>query len=221
MRKSKEKKITLEEQLALRAALTPKQAAFADHYLGSCFYNGTKAAGLAGYKGDANTLGSVSYKLLREPDVKAYIDSRLASIMPANEVLHRLARIASTSIDDVTAEGGAWLDLEKARSNGAIHSVKKIKVKRFIKETKTDIMELPSGANGSDESAVLEQHITREILSEEIEFEMYSQKDAVVDLGRYHKLFGDSHKLDAELNHNEVKFYIPQNNRDNKDEEES
>ncbi len=198
----------------LRADLKEREALFVDYYLGDCFYNGTRAAEAAGYHGTDNTLSSTAWKLLRKENVKAYMQARLDEVMPANEILHRLARIARTSINDVLMDDAngnnpniVEFDLSKARTNGAVNMVKKIKSKRSVREVKSEVVDMPADADGSSE--ILE----RTILSEEIEFEMYSMHEALRDLGKYHKLFTERMDINADLNLADVQIYIPDNGR--------
>lgn len=212
--------------VALRADLTPKEALFADHYLGAAFYNATKAAALAGYAGTANTLGSVGFKLIRKPEVAAYVQARLDEVMSSSEVLHRIAATARTTIDDVLAdntEHGLWFDERKARSNGAIHQVKKFKFKRKVEETKTTIEEIPAGGSTTsamnhehddEDQAVLEQVTRKELVFEEIEFEMYSHYEATRDMAKFHKLLTDRMDANLNLDQADVQIYIPDNGRE-------
>ena len=210
-----QEKTTQDEIDALAEDLTKKELAFAEFYLNEANFNGTRAAELAGYQGSANTLGSTAYKLLRKPAVVAYIKARLDDVMPSGEVLHRLAGIARASINDVLADGDhLWFDKNKAQANGSIHKLKKIKVKRFVKETKTDVVEQPSGSSDPEDGEIIENHITRDILSEEIEFEMLDQMAALDKIGKYHKLFSDRLDLSGDLSMADVSIYIPDNGRD-------
>jgi phage terminase small subunit len=61
------------------APLTEKQRRFVDAYLGEAMGNATQACALAGYQGDRSTLGVTGHWLLRNPKVRAAIDSRIAS----------------------------------------------------------------------------------------------------------------------------------------------
>lgn len=73
--------------------LTNKQKAFVCHYLE--IRNGVKAARLAGYEGDENTLKVSASRLLTKDNVKAAIDSYFQSrILSANGVLAELSDIA-------------------------------------------------------------------------------------------------------------------------------
>ena len=200
----------------LAADLTPKELHFANFYLGDAHFNSAKAAKLAGYAGDGNSLATTGWRNLRKPHVKAYIDAVMAEAMPAPEVVFRLAKIARSSINDVLADGShVWFDKDKATENGSIHFVKKIKVKRFVKETKTDVIELPAGHSGDDDEdgTVIENHVTTQIISEEIDFEIHDGHAALRDLGRFHKLFTDNHDIKGNLNVADVSIYIPDNGR--------
>jgi phage terminase small subunit len=57
-------------------ALTEKQEKFVEAYLGEANGNGTKAAKLAGYQGDAHALGVIAATTLKKRNVRIAIDSR-------------------------------------------------------------------------------------------------------------------------------------------------
>jgi len=56
--------------------LTDKQYAFVEAYLGEAECNGVKAARIAGYSGNYNTLGTSSSRMLQLPKIKAAIAKR-------------------------------------------------------------------------------------------------------------------------------------------------
>ena len=149
--------------------LTGKQRAFIAAYLGDAHFNATKAARIAGYKGNGNTLGVTAFHLLRNPKIKEQIDGSLAALtMPANVVLKQLTDIATSSIEDVLDEDGRF-DYEKAHEAGKLPLVKKLKRK--------------VGRSKEGETW------------EEIEFEMYSSHEALRDLGKHHKLFTEKTEI--------------------------
>lgn len=85
----------LESEVALMAKLTEKQKLFCDEYL--IDLNVTQAAIRAGYK--AKYADSQAYKLLDNPEIKDYIDKRMADRQKRTEitqdvVLEELRRIA-------------------------------------------------------------------------------------------------------------------------------
>ncbi len=57
--------------------LTERQRKFVDAYMGEANGNGTKAARLAGYAGDDNTLAAQAYDLLRNAKIRSALDARL------------------------------------------------------------------------------------------------------------------------------------------------
>ena len=57
--------------------LTPKQAGFVEHWIGTR-YNGTQAARLAGYAGDDNTLAQMARHNLTIPKIQQAIAAKLA-----------------------------------------------------------------------------------------------------------------------------------------------
>lgn len=152
--------------------LTGKQKAFADYYVGEARFVGVNAARLAGYKGKYSALAAIASENLKKPNLKAYIDHRLAAlILPANEVIARLTDIANASIEDVVDEDGRF-DYDKAKRTGKLPLIKKLKRK------------------------------TMSPIIEEVEFEMYSAHEALRDLGKYHKLFTEKVELSGTLGFN-------------------
>ncbi len=141
---------------------TPKQRLFIDEYL-KCL-NSTKAAKLAGYKGNQVTLGAVGSENLRKPLIKAEIDKRMEeSAMSANEVLVRLGQMARGDLGDFT-DVDRLGDLCQHPSS---HLVKKLTVE--IRKTKKD-----------DTGFVQRTHI-----------ELHDAQSALSLLGKRHKLFTD------------------------------
>lgn len=168
--------------------LTAKQKAFVAAYLGSAHFNATQAARLAGYAGNDDTLKSVASENIAKPYIKAMIDEGLAALtMPANEVLARLTAIAKGKVTDVSDTDGKF-DLEKAKQSGADALLKKIKVKRNTRIIRE-----------ADETGKFNQEIETSILTEEIEFELYSAHEALRDLGKYHKLFTEKVQHEGEI----------------------
>ncbi len=76
--------------------LTLKQQSFVTHYLNPANYrNGTKAARLAGYEGDDNTLGAVASENLRKPAIQAHLQHALKQRhISSDEVIAELSDIA-------------------------------------------------------------------------------------------------------------------------------
>lgn len=109
-------------------AFTALQGAFIDYYV--LTMNGTKAARLAGYKGNDATLAAVAYENLRKPHIRAEIDRRFQQrAMGADEVLARLGDIARIDMSEFVAikNGIPFLDLEKAETANKLHLLKKFK----------------------------------------------------------------------------------------------
>lgn len=59
--------------------LTEKQRKFVEAYLGEAEGNATRAAELAGYKGDENTLSTVGSENIRKPKIRKAIRERVES----------------------------------------------------------------------------------------------------------------------------------------------
>lgn len=107
-------------------ALTLKQKLFIEHYLET--RNGVEAARRAGYKGEYAVLGVQAFENLKNPKIQTEIERRLKPfILSANGVLNLLSAHANGSMDMVLDLEGRF-DLNKARENGAIRLIKKIKL---------------------------------------------------------------------------------------------
>jgi phage terminase small subunit len=107
--------------------LTGKQKKFAEFYVGECNFNATKAAIAAGYS--EKTAYSIGHENLRKPEIRFYIEKRLAeTTLTRNEVLARLTAIATGSVEDVSDDEGNF-DFKIAKRTGKLPLIKKIKVK--------------------------------------------------------------------------------------------
>ena len=110
------------------AEFTALQRAFMDFYI--LEKNGTKAARLAGYKGNDNVLAVTASRLLSNAKIRAELDRRFAEhAMSANEVLERLGDIARIDMSDfVTIRNGIpYLALDKAEQASKLRLLKKFK----------------------------------------------------------------------------------------------
>lgn len=95
-------------------------------------WNGTKAARLAGYKGNDNVLAVTAHRLLRKPNVREAIEERLSTlVMTTDEVLWRLGEQARADLSHFfsinKATGEAFIDLNKAKEAGKTHLIKRLK----------------------------------------------------------------------------------------------
>jgi phage terminase small subunit len=177
--------------------LKGKQKLFADRYLYETMFNGTEAArGIYGAKNDT-TLRSIASENLTKPNIKAYIDARMAEMtMPANEVLTRLTSIAKGKVTDVLDESGKF-DIHLAKQRHKDHLLKKLKVKRTSRVVNIKTKEF--------EEEEVEEITETSVLTEEIEFEMYSAHEALRDLGKHHKLFTEKLEHSGEIQHGVVR----------------
>src|SRR5687767_976523 len=109
-------------------ALSGKKRAFAEYWLIGGGRNGSEAARLAGYS--PHTAGQQAYRLLRDPDVQAYIAERESEMeMEADEVIRRMTDQARSTMADfikIDTDGNPTLDLKKAQRLGKLHLIKKI-----------------------------------------------------------------------------------------------
>lgn len=178
-------------------ALSGKQIAFVNEYLVDC--NATQAAIRAGYS--EKTAYAIGWENLRKPEI---IEAIRAKSMGAEEVLLSLTDIARGNIADLMAltPGGFTFELMIKDQDGNLKPNPKLKLVRKIKQKVTTIL----GKKEDDED--------REII--ETELELYNAQDALVTLGKFHKLFTEQHEISGPNGgpiENAVKIYIPDNGR--------
>lgn len=178
--------------------LTGKQKLFADLYLSEAHFNATKAAELAGYKGNNSTLRSIASENLTKPNIRAYIDNGLEALtMPSNVVLTRLTEIAEGDIKDLCDDEGNF-SFELAKKRRKTHLIKKLKRKRTIRQKKTESTDSMRSFLAEDEIEEIETET--EIIYEEVEFELHSSHEALRDLGKHHKLFTEKQEIENNIN---------------------
>lgn len=111
-------------------ALTEKQKAFIDYYLGVAKFNATEAARLAGYsEQSARSIGSEN---LAKPNISEEIQQRVAErAMSADEALIRLSEQARGDMGDfLEFKPGVdtpYLNFKQAANRGKLHLIKKFK----------------------------------------------------------------------------------------------
>ncbi len=136
--------------------LTGKQDLFTEYYAEEL--NGTKAARLAGYKGNDNALAVMGNKLLRNTKVRDKIEVLLeARKLSAGEVLARISDHAKGSMEDFLEagelEGVNTINLAQARAAGKLHLLKSVKVVKGAKGVSSVSIELYSSAAAHDKLA--------------------------------------------------------------------
>ena len=122
----------------------------------------------------------------------------IAHHMGSNEVLQRLADIARGDIGDFLdiASMSYNIDLEKAKELDLTHLIHKVRERTVMTSNK--------------QGEETETHT--------IEIELYDSHAALVDLGKYHKLFTDSTELKLPDGFEiPVRVYVPENNREKND----
>lgn len=152
--------------------LTDKQRLFVASYL--LHFNKTRAALEAGYS--VRCAHKYGYETYNKPAVKAAIEAEIESrCMAKNEVLDRLGAMARGDVGEFltpAVNGGVTFDYEKARNKTAL--IKKLKVKnRAI-------------IGDGDDPSVIET---------DVDFELYSALDALVQIGRHLGIFTDKTEL--------------------------
>jgi phage terminase small subunit len=152
--------------------LTGKQKLFADYYVGEAALNATRAASLAGYKGDYNTLAVTGSENLRKPNIRAYIDAKLKPLIASpNEILTILTRQAKGSLADVL-DDNCEFDMKDAKRRGVDVLMKEIEVKETVKKDAGGI----------------------QILERNFKYKIHDSQSAADKLGKYHKLFTEKHE---------------------------
>lgn len=145
---------------------TNKQTSFVDEYF-ICGFNATRAAIRAGYS--IKTARSQGQRLLTNVDILAEIEARLAKKkLSANMVLARISEMAMSNIADFADVKNAS-DLKRYRHK--THVIKKFK-RKITRDSKT----------GTE--------------YEELELELYGADVALYNLGKHHKVFTDSIRID-------------------------
>lgn len=105
---------------------TAREQRFINEYM-NCL-NGADAARRAGYA--ENSARQTAHKLLTKADIKAEIQKRMEDVMSSQEVLYRIADIATGDLSqffDVTGPVPI-LNFEKAEKAGQLHLLKKLTV---------------------------------------------------------------------------------------------
>ncbi len=107
-------------------SLHPRDQRFVNEYLRTGF-NATAAARACGF----NYPSEAGYTLLRKPYIDEAIKERLNDLkLSDKEVLARISMKCTADMShfiSISKDGGATLDLRKARRNGVLHHIKKIK----------------------------------------------------------------------------------------------
>jgi phage terminase small subunit len=154
--------------------LTAKQQRFVEEYCTD--FNATRAAKAAGYS--EKTASEIGWENLRKPQIAKAVSKRLNELaMSAGEVTKRLTawgRGDMSSFVVANADGTISMDFSTDEAQRNLFLIKKIK--------QTDRM-IPQGKEEPD------------ILERKTEIELHDAKDAVVQMGRAHKLFGDRNEL--------------------------
>jgi phage terminase small subunit len=76
--------------------LTYKQRRFVEAYLGEARGNGTRAAEIAGYAGNRDTLKAMASENLAKPYIRAHVRAAAIAVIGEPRVIEELAKIATT-----------------------------------------------------------------------------------------------------------------------------
>jgi len=113
-----------------------RQKAFVDAFCGVAHFNGSEAARLAGFKGNAKQLAVRGSEMLARGEVQQLIRERLLAanadrVADAREALILLTQHLRGSMDDfisLDANGRAFIDLAKAKKMKRIGLVRRLRV---------------------------------------------------------------------------------------------
>ncbi len=148
--------------------LTDQQRAFCDAYV--VHPKGAKAARDAGYS--AHTAGQQAYDLLRKPEIRAYIDKRLAERgFTAERVLRELEICGGSDISDYVVDDYGHVSLSEDANPDAMRAVRTIK--RVVR---------------ADEDG--NTTVTTEI-------SLWDKPGSLVALGKRHKLFNEKVEIEV------------------------
>jgi phage terminase small subunit len=156
-------------------ALTNKQRIFVAEYTKD--FNATRAAIAAGYS--EVSAHNIGWQNVRKGEIADEIEKVVnARCMTKEEVLHRLGEQGRADVKDflsTQADGTPFFDYQGALDQGKTHLIKKMKTKRRIYTEK-----------GKEDTPIVET---------EVEFELHDSQNALVQIGRHHKLFTDKSEL--------------------------
>ncbi len=132
--------------------LTHKQSKFVNAYIET--RNGTKAAQLAGFKGDDNTLGVCAYDLLRNHKIQAHLQHALKQrqISP-DEVLAELSDIAIAPWKD-------FLEVKYGPNNEVIDARLRLSDKLKSLEVLARLLGMDKPQENSDSSSATRELVT-------------------------------------------------------------
>jgi hypothetical protein len=108
-----------------------RQQIFISSYLGPARGNATEAARMAGY---ANP-GLAGFRMIKNDKIRAAIDAKVSDAgLTANEVLARLADIATSDMGDflaIDSKGLPSVDLKRARKVGKLRLIRALRPNRY------------------------------------------------------------------------------------------
>lgn len=132
--------------------------------------NAALSARRAGYS--AKTARQQGSRLLTRADIQTELAARLTPIITSDEVLERLtshARGTMANFINVDDDGNFRVNLKNAKKYGQLHLIKKVKATRRVSEEFTETT---------------------------VELELYDAQAALVQLGKYYRLFTDRVTVD-------------------------
>jgi len=164
--------------------LTPKQKLFCDEWL--IHRNGTRAYKKA-YGVEENVAAVEAHKNLRKPNVKAYLEDKLAEIekryeISLNRVISEMARIGLSNTQDYIDEDGA-VDLSKLSRDQAA-AIQEITVEEYTEPDWDDL---------DHQGKPKQRNIKR------TKIKLYDKKGALKDLGVHLGGFKSTHKHEGKV----------------------
>lgn len=176
-------------------ALSNKQRAFVEYYI-AC-WDGTKAAIQAGYS--PHTAAQQASRLLKNVNIQALIKERVSEIaMSANEVLTALSEQARADIGQFYKVVEEWtfyplptydiLDAEEVEDDTDPDNPRK-RINYLVRHVALDTDKLTDPRY----SRLLQK--VSDTPRGGIEIEIYNKQNAIIQLGKYHRLFTDKQEI--------------------------
>lgn len=170
--------------------MKPEVKAFCEIYLAT--FNASEAYSRTHPKARKNTCWANGSRLLRNAEVKAYINARLKEqTMEADEVLARLAMQARGDLSPffVIQNGDVYLDIANPQAQEVMYLVKSVKLTNKVLRTTIDDTTKKGGSRSKEE-----------LIQQWVQVELHDSQAALKLIGQHLKLFTEVHEVNNNLN---------------------